>query len=109
MNDKRLAHIVTGLDDVPQAPLRETGFELTAAFEVVHGQFLALHHWNCRPSPTTGRIVIGRTAEGRFVTAEELGAAGAMAALLKDAVRPNLVQTCEHTPAIVHTGPFWSE
>jgi formate--tetrahydrofolate ligase len=104
MNDKGLAHIVTGLDDVPQAPLRETGFELTAASEVM--AILALTTGIADLRERLGRIVVGRTTEGRLVTAEELGAAGAMAALLKDAVRPNLVQTCEHTPAIVHSGPF---
>ena len=104
MNDKGLAHIVTGLDDVPQAPLRETGFELTAASEVM--AVLALTTGLADLRVRLGRIVVGRTPEGQFVTAEELGAAGAMAALLKDAIRPNLVQTCEHTPAIVHSGPF---
>jgi formyltetrahydrofolate synthetase len=103
MNDRGLAHIVTGLRSL-RTPLRETGFDLTAASEVMAILALAadLHDLRAR----LGRIVAGSSFDGRPVTAEMLGAAGAMAALLRDAVRPNLVQTCEHTPAIVHAGPF---
>jgi formate--tetrahydrofolate ligase len=104
MNDKGLAHIVTGLDDVPQAPLRETGFELSAASEVMAILALATSLSDLRAR--LGRIVVGQTESGRPVTAEDVGCAGAMAALMKDAVRPNLVQTSEHTPALVHAGPF---
>jgi len=104
MNDKGLAHIVAGLDDVPQAPIRETGFELTAASEVM--AILALTTGLSDLRRRLGRIVVGETSDCRMVTAEDLGCAGAMAALLKDALRPDLVQTCEHTPAIVHAGPF---
>ncbi len=104
IGDKGLAHIITGLDDVPQAPRRETGFDLSAASEVM--ALLALTTGLADLRQRLGRIVVGQTAAGEIVTAEEIGCAGAMAALLKDAIRPNLVQTCEQTPAIVHTGPF---
>ena len=104
LSDKGLSQIVTGLGALPQAPLRETGFELTAASEVM--AILALSDNLAGLRARLGRIVIGHDSEGRVATAEDIGAAGAMAALLRDAIRPNLVQTCEQTPAIVHTGPF---
>lgn len=104
MNDKGLAHIVSGLDSRPQAPLRETGFELTAASEVMAILSLATSLTDLRRR--LGRITVGFTGNGEPVTANDLQCAGAMAALLRDALRPNLVQTCEHTPALVHTGPF---
>lgn len=104
MNDKGLAHITTGLDHPPQAPCRETGFDLTAASEVMSILALATDLADLRAR--VGRIVAARPAGGEAVTAEQIGAAGAMTALLRNAVRPNLVQTCEHTPAIVHAGPF---
>ena len=102
--DKGLAHIVTGLDHPPQAPLRETGFDLSAASEVM--AILALAS-DCRDlRQRLARIVVGMTRDRQPVTVEELGCAGAMAALLSDALRPNLVQSCESTPFLVHTGPF---
>lgn len=104
VSDKGLFRIVTGLGDPPQAPLRETGFDLTAASEVMAVLALAADLSDLRIR--LGRIVVGVSPAGQPVTAEEIGAAGAMAALLRDAIRPNLVQTCEHTPAIVHAGPF---
>jgi formate--tetrahydrofolate ligase len=104
MNDKGLAHIVTGIDESPQAPRRETGFDLTAASEVMAILALATDIRDLRER--LGRIVVGQISDGSLVTAEEIGCAGAMAALLKNALRPNLVQTCEQTPAIVHAGPF---
>lgn len=104
MNDKGLAHIISGLDNPPQAPLRETGFDLTAASEVMAIVALATSLAELRRR--LGMIVVGVSPAGDPVTAEGLGAAGAMAALLKDAIRPNLVQTCEQTPALVHAGPF---
>ena len=85
-------------------PERESGFELTAASEVMAILALATSVADLRER--VGRIIVGFTAEGAPVTAEQLGAAGAMAALLRDAVRPNLVQTSENTPALVHAGPF---
>ncbi|NQV28982.1 MAG: formate--tetrahydrofolate ligase [Rhodopirellula sp.] len=104
MNDKGLAHIVSGLDNRPQAPLRETGFDLTAASEVMAILSLATSLTDLRQR--LGRITVGFTETGEPVIADDLQCAGAMAALLRDALRPNLVQTCEHTPALVHTGPF---
>jgi formate--tetrahydrofolate ligase len=102
--DKGLANIITGRDEPPMAPLRETGFDLTAASEVMAIIALATDLQDMRKR--LGRIVVGQTAEGALVTAEQIGAAGAMSALLVDAIRPNLVQTAEGTPALVHAGPF---
>jgi formate--tetrahydrofolate ligase len=104
VSDKGLARIITGLGSPPQAPLRETGFDLTAASEVMAILALAADLTDLRAR--LGRIRVGRTPDGRPVTADDLHAAGAMAALLREAIRPNLVQTAEHTPAMVHAGPF---
>lgn len=104
VSDKGLSHIVTGLGAMPQAPLRETGFDLSAASEVM--AILALAGDLSDLRARLGRIVVGHGADGTLATADDIGAAGAMAALLRDAIRPNLVQTCEQTPAIVHAGPF---
>ncbi|QDU52543.1 formate--tetrahydrofolate ligase [Gimesia panareensis] len=102
--DKGLAHIISGLDQPPQAPLRETGFDLTAASEVM--AILALANDPRDLRLRLGRIVVGMTFDRQPVTVEQLGCAGAMAALLVDALRPNLVQSCEATPFLVHSGPF---
>lgn len=104
VSDKGLAAIQTGLNHVPQAPLRMTGFDLTAASEVMSILSLATSLADLRER--MGRIVVGWSENGDYVTAGQLGAAGAMTALLKNAIRPNLVQTSENTPAIVHAGPF---
>jgi formate--tetrahydrofolate ligase len=104
LSDKGLSQIVTGLGALSQAPLRETGFDLTAASEVM--AILALADGTADLRTRLGKIVVGHDNGGSAVTADDIGAAGAMAALLRDAIRPNLVQTCEGTPAIVHTGPF---
>ncbi len=104
ISDKGLAHVETGLDSVRQAPRRETGFDLTAASEVMSVVALATNLADLRER--LGRIVVARSPDTEVVTAEKIGAAGAMAALLRNAFRPNLVQTNEHTPAIVHAGPF---
>lgn len=104
VSDKGLSHIVSGLGNLPQAPLRETGFDLTAASEVM--AILALAEDAADLRLRLGRILVGTTPDGGPVTAEDVGAAGAMAALMRDAIRPNLAQTCEQTPAIVHAGPF---
>lgn len=104
LNDKGLSEIITGLGGHPQAPLRETGFDLTAASEVM--AILALATSLSDLQQRLGQIVVGRDREGRLVHAREIGCAGAMTALLRDAVRPNLVQTCERTPVLVHAGPF---
>jgi len=104
ISDKGLADIETGLADVPQAPRRRTGFDLTAASEVMSVLALATDLQDLRKR--LGQIIVATTPDGEFITTEQLGAAGAMTALLKNAVRPNLVQTSENTPAIVHAGPF---
>ena len=104
INDKGLAHIETGLDHVLQAPRRYTGFDLTAASEVMSIFALATGLTDLRQR--IGGIVVGYGPAGEYVTAEQVGTAGAMTALLQNALRPNLVQTSEHTPAIVHAGPF---
>ena len=102
--DRGLEHIVSGLGGFPQAPLRETGFDLTAASEVMAILALAADLPDLRVR--LGRIVVGTTEAGEPVTAEDVGCAGAMAVLLRDAVRPNFVQSCEQTPVFVHAGPF---
>ncbi len=104
ISDKGLARIETGLDEPLQAPRRETGFDLTAASEVMSVLSLATDLADL--GDRVERIVVARDPDGAPVTAGQIGAAGAMTALLRDAVRPNLVQTCEHSPALVHAGPF---
>jgi formate--tetrahydrofolate ligase len=104
VNDASLRRILTSADDLRQPPRHETGFDLTAASEVMAILALATSLDDLRRR--LGRILVGLSPTGQPVFADDLHAAGAMAALLKDAVRPNLVQTCEHTPALVHAGPF---
>ncbi|QVL31782.1 formate--tetrahydrofolate ligase [Telmatocola sphagniphila] len=104
VNDKGLSRIITGLGDLPQAPLRETGFDLTAASEVMAILALTTSLEDLRAR--LGRIIVARAPDGSPITAEAIRCAGAMAALLRDAIRPNLVQTCEGGPALVHAGPF---
>ncbi len=100
ISDKALSHVVAGLGPKLQGPLRETGFDLTAASEVMAILALATDLADLRIR--LGRILVGETPSGKPVFAENIGCAGAMAALLRDAIRPNLVQTCENTPALVH-------
>lgn len=104
LNDKGLAHIITGLDDVPQAPLRETGFDLTASSAVM--AIIALADGLPDLRRRLGQIIVGESPTGAPVRADDIGATGAMTALLRDGIRPNLVQTCERTAALVHAGPF---
>lgn len=104
MNDKGLHHIEVGIDEPIQAPRYHTGFDLTAASEVMSIVSMATDFADLRKR--LGAMVVGITQDDTYLTAEELGAAGAMAALLRNAIRPNLVQTSEGTPAIVHAGPF---
>ncbi|HSU74059.1 MAG TPA: formate--tetrahydrofolate ligase [Terrabacter sp.] len=104
VNDRSLRNIVVGLGARQDGVARETGFDITAASEVMVLLTLATSLRDLRER--LGRIVIGYTTQGRSVTAEDLHAAGAMAALLADALKPNLLQTLEGGPAIIHCGPF---
>jgi len=103
LNDRSLRRIITGLQDERDFP-RETGFNITVASEVMAIFCLARDLKDLRDR--LGRIVIGKNRGGKDVTAADLKAHGAMAVLLKDALAPNLVQSLEHTPALVHGGPF---
>lgn len=104
VNDRSLRNIVIGLGNKADGVTRQSGFDITAASEVMTTLSLATDAADLRER--LGRIVIGRNRSGEFVTAEDLGAAGAMAVILKDAVWPNLLQTTENTPALIHCGPF---
>lgn len=104
VNDRSLRNIVIGLGPKIDGVTRQTGFDITAASEVMAILALASSVEDLRAR--LGRIVVGYTAEGQAVTAEMIDGAGAMAALLIDAMKPNLLQTLEHTPALVHAGPF---
>ncbi len=104
MNDRQLRSIVDGLGGHSQGMPRQDGFDITVASEVMAIFCLATSLTDLKER--LGRIVVGYTFDGKPVTAEQLKANGAMAALLKDAIKPNLAQTLEHTPAFVHGGPF---
>ena len=103
MDDRSLRKIRIGLGEA-DGPERDTGFDITAASEVM--AILALSGGAADLRRRLGAVVVARDGDGHPVTAEALGAAGAMAALLRDAVAPNLFQTSEGTPVFVHTGPF---
>src|SRR5579875_627944 len=104
VNDRALRNIVIGLGSKEDGVVRQTGFDITAASEVMAILALATSLKDLRSR--LQRIVIGYTDKGKPVTADELRGAGAMAAILRDALKPNLMQTLENTPAIVHAGPF---
>ncbi|MBO4916215.1 MAG: formate--tetrahydrofolate ligase, partial [Oscillospiraceae bacterium] len=104
MNDRQLRHIIDGLGGRMQGVPREDGFEITVASEVM--AVLCLSSGIIDLKERLGRIIVGYTYAGKPVTAHDLKAEGAMAALLKDAIKPNLVQTLEGTPAFIHGGPF---
>jgi formate--tetrahydrofolate ligase len=104
MNDRNLRSVITGLGGRAHGAPRETGFDITAASEVMGLVAVARDLADLRER--LGRITVGQTYEGEPVTAEQIKAAGAMAVLLKDAIKPNLVQTLEGQPAFVHCGPF---
>lgn len=104
MNDRQLRHIVNGLGGRMQGIPREDGFDITVASEVM--AVLCLSSDILDLKARLGRIIVGYTYGGKPVTAHDLKAEGAMAALLKDALKPNLVQTLEGTPAFIHGGPF---
>ena len=104
MNDRQLRHVVDGLGGVADGVVREDGFDITVASEVM--AVLCLSSSIRDLKERLARMVVAHTYDKRPVTAGDLKAAGAMAALLKDALKPNLVQTLEGTPAFVHGGPF---
>lgn len=104
MNDRQLRFIIDGLGGKSDGTPREDGFDITVASEVMAIFCLAEDLADLKKR--LAAIVVGYTYEGAPVTAGQLGAAGAMTALLKDAFDPNLVQTLEHTPALIHGGPF---
>ena len=104
INDRALRQIVVGLGGRANGYVRETGFDITAASEVMAILAVARDLFDLRKR--LGAITVGYTWEGEPVTAEQVRAAGAMTVLLKDAIKPNLVQTLEGQPAFVHCGPF---
>ena len=104
MNDRQLRHIVDGLGGKVQGVPREDGFEITVASEIMAVLCLASDITDLKAR--LARMIVAYTYDGKPVTAHDLKAEGAMAALLKDALKPNLVQTLEGTPAFIHGGPF---
>jgi formate--tetrahydrofolate ligase len=104
MNDRALRQVVLGLGGRANGYVRETGFDITAASEVMAITAVARDLFDLRKR--LGAITVAYTWEGEPVTAEQLKAAGAMTVLLKDAIKPNLVQTLEGQPAFIHCGPF---
>jgi formate--tetrahydrofolate ligase len=104
VNDRALRNIIIGLGGRGDGVPRQTGFDITAASEVMATLALTSSLTDLRAR--LGRIVIGYTRDGTPVTAEQLSAAGSMAVMLRDAIKPNLMQTLENTPVLVHTGPF---
>lgn len=104
INDRQLRHIVDGLQGKVNGVPREDGFDITVASEVM--AILCLSENITDLKNRLEKIIIGYSFEGKPITAKDLKAGGAMAAVLKDAIHPNLVQTLEHTPALIHGGPF---
>ena len=104
MNDRALRNVVVGLGGPTQGMPRETGFDITAASEVMATLCLARNEEDLKAR--LGRMIVGFDLDRRPITCNDFEAAGAMAALLRDALRPNLVQTIEGVPAFVHGGPF---
>ena len=104
VNDRALRHIVTGLGSKVDGVTRQASFDITPASELMVIMSLATDLADLRKR--LGRIVIGRSRSGEWISAEDLGAAGAMCAVLRDALEPNLLRTSEGTPVLVHTGPF---
>ena len=104
MNDRQLRFVVDGLGGKVNGTPREDGYDITVASEIMAVLCLASDITDLKNR--LSRLVVGYTYAGKPVTAGDLNAQGAMAALLKDALKPNLVQTLEHTPAFVHGGPF---
>ena len=104
VNDRSLRNIIVGLGTKEDGVTRQTGFDITAASEVM--AILALSSSMADMRARLARIVVGYNSKGQPVTAEQLSAAGSMAVIMRDAIKPNLLQTLENTPVIVHAGPF---
>jgi formate--tetrahydrofolate ligase len=104
VNDRALRNVVTGLGGLMQGVPRQTGFDITAASELMAILCLSTDLMDLKKR--VGRIVVGYTYDKQPVTVKELGFADAITILLKDAIKPNLVQTLDHTPTIIHGGPF---
>jgi len=104
VNDRALRNVVIGLGSAEDGIPRQTGFDITAASEVMAVLALSTSLKDLRAR--LGRIVVGYTKAGEAVTAEQLRGAGAMAVIMRDAIKPNLLQTLENTPVFVHAGPF---
>jgi formate--tetrahydrofolate ligase len=104
VSDRVLRNIIVGLGQREDGVIRQTGFDITAASEVMAVLALSTSLQDMRRR--LGRIVIGNTTEGKPITAEELHAAGAMTVIMREAIKPNLLQTLENTPVLVHAGPF---
>ncbi len=104
VNDRSLRNIIVGLGGKMDGVTRQTGFDITAASEVMAILALATSVEDMRAR--MGRIVVGYNKAGEPVTAEQIKGAGAMAVIMREAIKPNLLQTLEHTPVIVHAGPF---
>jgi len=104
VNDRALRNIVVGLGSRGDGIPRQTGFDITAASEVMAALALTTSLDDLRER--LGRIVVGYDGDGTPVTADQLGVAGSMAVLLREAIKPNLLQTLENTPVLVHAGPF---
>ena len=104
VSDRVLRNVIVGLGTREDGVIRSTGFDITAASEVMTVLALSTSLRDMRQR--LGRIVIGNTTAGKPITAEELSAAGAMTVILRDAIKPNLLQTLENTPVLVHAGPF---
>ncbi len=104
INDRALRNVTIGLGGKMDGIPRETGFDITAASEVMAALALSADLFDLRAR--MGRIVLGYTKAGDPITAEDIGAAGSMTVILREAIKPNLMQTLENTPALVHTGPF---
>ncbi len=104
VNDRVLRNVVSGLGSYVDGYPRQTGFDITAASEVMAVLALSASLRDMRER--LGRIVIGSTIDGNLITAEDLKAAGAMTVIMREAIKPNLMQTLENTPVLVHAGPF---
>jgi formate--tetrahydrofolate ligase len=104
VNDRVLRNVIVGLGSKVDGSPRQTGFDITAASEVM--AILALANSLPDMRERMGRIVVGYTDEGVAVTAEDIQGAGSMAVIMREAIKPNLMQTLENTPVLVHAGPF---